>query len=293
MNLAQALQEFPALLYLFATLLGLCIGSFLNVVAWRLPLMMEQELRDACREEYGCPPANAAETRISLSRPGSACPHCKGAIRPWHNIPVLGWALLRGRCADCGARISVQYPLVELIAGLLALVCAWRFGFSVQLAGALLLSWTLLALSVVDLRTQLLPDDLTQPLLWLGLLFSVTHTFTDPVSAIIGATAGYGVLWAVFHGFRLLTGKEGMGQGDFKLLGALGAWLGWQALPQLVLLSAAVGAAVGMGLILIGRAAWSSRLPFGPYLAGAGWIALIWGDAITASYLRVSGLAPP
>lgn len=281
----DALEQSPALLYFAVVALGLCVGSFLNVVAWRLPLMMERDFRAACHEQFGVPELDPAQARISLWRPGSHCPHCKHPIRPWHNLPVLGWLLLRGRCADCGARISVQYPLAEACAGVLGAVCVWRFGFGWELTGALLLVWTLLALSLIDLRTQYLPDDLTLPLLWLGLLASIGGVFADPVSAIVGAALGYGVLWGVFKLFLLLTGKEGMGYGDFKLMAALGAWLGWQMLPLIVVLSALTGAVVGITLIALRRSEWSAKLPFGPYIAAAGVVALFWGDTLMARYL--------
>lgn len=291
MILLEAFKSNAALLNGFSLFLGLCVGSFLNVLAWRLPKMIEQEFRDACHEQFGCPPDDAQEVRVTLSRPRSSCMHCQAPIRAWHNIPVLGWLMLRGRCADCNGPISIQYPIVELVTGLLSLACAVRFGADLQLVGALLLTWSLVALTVTDLRTLYLPDQLTLPLIWLGLLFACGSIFVDPVSGIIGAVAGYLSLWLVFHGFRLLTGKEGMGHGDFKLLSALGAWLGWQALPEIVLLSACVGATVGISLMLVRRAEWTSRLPFGPYLAGAGWIALMWGDDIVEGYMRYSGLS--
>lgn len=280
----ELLQQSPALLTTCVVLLGLCVGSFLNVVAHRLPQMMEREFADACREQFGTP-ATSDAPRVSLIAPPSSCPHCGARIRPWHNLPVLGWLLLRGRCAQCQARISVQYPVVELLGGVLAAVCAWRFGYGAPLLAALVLSWALLVLTVIDLRTLYLPDAITLPLLWLGLLLSLEPVFADPSSAIAGAAIGYGLLWSLFWAFKLATGKEGMGYGDFKLLAALGAWLGWQMLPLVVLLSAVVGAAVGLGLMAAGKAAWSSRIPFGPYLAGAGWIALIWGETLHRQYL--------
>ncbi|MGQ0528614.1 MAG: prepilin peptidase [Panacagrimonas sp.] len=283
----EILQTNPAVLIVSAMLLGLCVGSFLNVVAHRLPMMMEQEFREACREQFGVPEASA-DARVSLAQPASACPACGTHIKPWHNIPLLGWLLLRGRCAQCSATISVQYPLVELIAAILAVACACRFGFGMQMFSAMVLSWALLVLTVIDLRTLYLPDAITLPLLWLGLLLSLGPVFADPASAIAGAAAGYLVLWSIFWVFKLATGKDGMGYGDFKLMAALGAWLGWQLLPQIVLLSAVVGAVVGIGLMATRKAEWSSRIPFGPYIAGAGWIALIWGEQINHAYLGVA-----
>lgn len=285
MPLIEGLQTSPGLLLFAVTLLGLCVGSFLNVLAYRLPLRIEQDFRDACRESFGVPAPVDNEPKVSLWRPGSFCPECRTPIRLRHNLPVIGWLMLRGRCAACGARISPQYPIVEAVTGLMSALCAWRFGYGPELAAALLLTWTLIALTVTDLRTLYLPDDLTLPLLWLGLLLSLWDVFADSRASIVGAVAGYGVLWSIYWLFKLATGKEGMGYGDFKLLGALGAWLGWQALPQIILLSALVGAAVGLSLMLARKAQWSSRIPFGPYIAGAGWLALMWGESINRVYL--------
>lgn len=286
----DALQSSPALLLTSVTLLGLCIGSFLNVVAYRLPARIEQDFRKASFESFGVPAGADEEKPISLMKPGSHCPACKTPIKPWHNLPVVGWLMLRGRCAACQASISVQYPIVEAVTGLMSAVCAWHFGYSPELVGALLLTWALVALTVTDLKTMYLPDDLTLPLLWLGLVLSLRGVFVDPATAIIGAALGYGVLWTIFKLFKLATGKEGMGYGDFKLMAALGAWLGWKALPQIVLLSALVGAAVGITLMLARRAEWTSRIPFGPYIAGAGWIALLWGADINAWYFDLAGI---
>ncbi|WP_428310415.1 prepilin peptidase [Hydrocarboniphaga sp.] len=285
MALIDALHSSPTLLLIVITILGLLIGSFLNVVAYRLPLRIEQDFRNACRDSFGAPAEIPGEKLVSLIRPGSQCPHCHTPIKPWHNLPVVGWLMLRGKCAACAAPISVQYPIVEAVTGLMSAVCAVHFGATPQLLAALVLTWSLIALTVTDLRTMYLPDDLTLPLLWTGLVISLWGVFATPAEAILGAALGYGLLWGVFHLFRLATGKEGMGYGDFKLLAALGAWLGWQALPQIVLLSALVGAAVGVALIVSRRAEWSSRIPFGPYIAGAGWIALIWGERINHAYL--------
>ncbi|WP_028080060.1 prepilin peptidase [Solimonas soli] len=284
MTLLEGLRSSPVLLVACATILGLLIGSFLNVVILRLPRMMEQAWKREAREALELPPLD--EARVTLAHPPSCCPQCGAPIKPWHNVPVLSWLALRGRCASCGTRISLQYPLVELAAGLLAAACAWRFGYGPQLAAALLLSWTLLALAVIDLRTQLLPDDLTLPLLWLGLLLAFVPVFADLRAAVAGAMAGYLALWSIYWLFKLTTGKEGMGYGDFKLLGALGAWLGWQALPAIVLLSSVVGAAVGVALIVARRHGREVPIPFGPYLAAAGWLVLMFGDALNHLYLR-------
>lgn len=288
MNLLVELNTNPSFLLLAATLLGLTVGSFLNVVILRLPKMMEQSWRCECRELLELPAV--PEPAISLISPPSTCPGCGMRIKPWHNIPVVSWLLLRGKCAQCAKPISVQYPLVEAVTGLLSAVCAIHFGFSPQLIGALLLTWALVALTVIDLRTMLLPDSITLPLLWLGLLFALGNVFAGPRDAVIGAAAGYMSLWLIFQTFKLLTGKEGMGFGDFKLFAALGAWMGWQALPMIILLSSIVGAAVGIALIVVQRLGKEVPIPFGPYLAGAGWIALLWGDDLKMTYFKTMGL---
>jgi leader peptidase (prepilin peptidase)/N-methyltransferase len=291
MPLADALAGQPALLITAVALLGAAVGSFLNVVALRLPRMLEWEWKHDAREILELPPQPAdTEPHWSLHHPPSRCPHCGTPIKPWHNIPILGWLWLRGRAACCGQAISIQYPLVEGLSLVASALCAWRFGYSPTLVAALVLSWTLLALSVIDFNTHLLPDALTQPLLWLGLLLSLAHVFTSPVDSIIGAAAGYLVLWSLYHGYRLLTGKEGMGYGDFKLLAALGAWFGWRALPEIILLSSLVGAIIGITLILSRRLQRDEPIGFGPYLAGAGFIALLWGDALKSAYFQAMGL---
>ncbi|HEX4895294.1 MAG TPA: A24 family peptidase [Solimonas sp.] len=287
MTLIEGLRGSPGFLLFATTLLGLLVGSFLNVVILRLPRMMELAWQREAREILQLP-AEPQEI-FSLAQPPSRCPGCGAAIRPWQNIPVISWLLLRGRCAGCRTAISIQYPLVEAACGALSAACAWRFGWSAALPLALLLTWALLALSVIDLRTQLLPDDITLPLLWLGLAASLATVFVGPAAAIIGAITGYLSLWSVYWLFKLLTGKEGMGYGDFKLLGALGAWLGWEALPMVILLSSLVGAAVGIGLVLLRRHRREVPLPFGPYLAGAGWIVLIWGADLRGAYLLSLG----
>jgi leader peptidase (prepilin peptidase)/N-methyltransferase len=287
--LFEVLSESPTLLVCVTGLLGLLIGSFLNVVIYRLPKMMQQAWTEEARAILLLP-QRPPSSRLSLVFPASRCPHCGAGVRAWQNIPVISWLLLRGRCASCAGSISAQYPLIELLSGLAAAACAWRFGWSPQLAAALVLTWTLLALAVIDLHTQLLPDSLTLPLLWLGLALGLVGIYADLPGAVIGAMAGYLSLWLVYWAFKLTTGKEGMGYGDFKLLAALGAWLGWQALPLVVLLSSAVGALVGVGMILARRLDRERPMPFGPFLAAAGWIALIWGDAISASYLSFARL---
>jgi len=275
-----------------AFVLGLTVGSFLNVVILRLPRIMERDWRRECAELNDQPVDTDPETdKLGLAQPGSRCPHCKTPIKPWHNIPVLSYLWLRGRCAACGAPISARYPLVELLTGLLTAAVACRFGLSWELVAAAILTWSLIALSGIDFDHQLLPDRITQPLLWLGLVLSLGGFFTTTEDAIIGAAAGYLSLWLVFQGFRLLTGKEGMGFGDFKLLAVFGAWLGWQILPQIVLISSVVGALLGGTLMLRRRHERNQPIPFGPFLAIAGWIALMWGDEINQVYMTLSGLS--
>jgi len=269
--------------------LGLVVGSFLNVVIYRLPLMMESRWRKDCCELLEVQQEQEAP-RLTLSTPNSHCPHCGTAIKPWHNIPVLSYLLLRGKCANCGAGISLRYPTVELVTGLLTLSLAWYFPLSWALLGAVLFTWALLALTMIDVDHKLLPDDITLPLLWLGLLFNLNSTYVSLADAVIGAMAGYLILWSVYWLFKLVTGKEGMGYGDFKLLAALGAWLGWQALPLIILLSSLVGAVCGIAMIVIKGRGREVPIPFGPYLAAAGWICLMWGDQITGRYLSATGL---
>jgi leader peptidase (prepilin peptidase)/N-methyltransferase len=267
-----------------AGLLGLCIGSFLNVVIHRLPKMMEREWQAQCAELRGEPAPDGEP--LSLARPRSRCPHCGHQITALESIPLLSYLLiLKGKCAGCGQRISPRYPLIELLTGLLSAYAAWHFGPTLQLAGALLLIWALIALTFIDFDTQLLPDSITLPLLWLGLVFNLQAAFTQLPAAVIGAMAGYLALWSVFWLFKLATGKEGMGYGDFKLLAALGAWLGWAMLPVIILLSSLVGAVVGITLIVAARHGRNVPIPFGPYLAAAGVIALFWGEAISRGYL--------
>lgn len=280
-----------AAFYAVVFLLCTCIGSFLNVVIYRLPIMMEREYKQACEEYFECDiqkntPEHALAT-FNLSTPPSACPKCKKPIRAWQNIPILSYLLMRGRCTGCNTKISIQYPLVELLMGLLGLVLAWKFGVSLQLVCAIALTSALVALSGIDFKTQLLPDSITLPFLWLGLLISLigAGVFISPSHAIIGAAVGYLSLWSVYHLFKLATGKEGMGYGDFKLLAMLGAWLGLSNLPTVIILSAGVGSIIGIGLMVVKGSSRSTAIPFGPYLAIAGWIALIWGDDIARMYL--------
>ena len=290
MALLHLLQTDPAFFIGVTLVLGLMVGSFLNVVIYRLPKMMERDWQEQAAQLNGATDQAEAGTRISLSTPASTCPHCGHKIRWYENIPVLSYVMLRGKCSACGSGISLRYPIIELTTGLLSALVAWHFGYGPQAGTALLLTWALLALSVIDFDHQLLPDAITLPLLWLGLTLSLFPLFADSHTAIIGAAAGYLSLWSIYHLFRLITGKEGMGYGDFKLLAVLGAWMGWQALPVIVLMSSLVGAVAGIGMILILGRDRQLPIPFGPYLATAGFITLLWGDAITGAYFRWMGL---
>jgi leader peptidase (prepilin peptidase)/N-methyltransferase len=288
------MADFAAIAPLGALLLGLVIGSFLNVVILRLPRRMQAELGEACaelRDEATEPLPNRFFGLDYLIWPASTCPDCGHAIRAWENIPVISYLLLRGRCSQCKTKIGLRYPIVETATGLLSLGIVMHFGATSTALVALILTWGLIALTVIDIDEQLLPDQLTLPLLWLGLLVNINGMFTDLTSAVIGAAAGYLSLWLVFQLFRLLTGREGMGYGDFKLLAVFGAFLGWQLLPLVVLLSSLIGAIIGIGLTLLRGRDHRVPIPFGPYLAGAGLIALIWGEQINRQYLQLTGLA--
>jgi leader peptidase (prepilin peptidase)/N-methyltransferase len=273
----------PAVFALAAGLFGLMVGSFLNVVIHRLPIMMERDWAAQCAELKG--EAAPAFEPLSLARPRSRCPQCGHSITALENIPLVSWLLLRGRCKGCAAPISLRYPLIEALTGLLFALAAWHFGFTAAGLGALVFVAALLALTAIDFDTQLLPDDITLPLLWIGLALNAFNVYTDLKSAVIGAMAGYLSLWGVYWLFKLFTGKEGMGYGDFKLLAALGAWLGWQMLPLTILLSSLVGAVVGISLMTFARHGRNVPIPFGPYLAAAGAIALVWGKPLTRAYL--------
>lgn len=294
MELAQLFNSNPMLFTAFIALLGLLVGSFLNVVILRLPMMMEADWKAQCKEflNCSCTEANTTQSSHSTSKqfnlvfPASHCPKCHSPLRAWHNIPVISFLLLKGRCHHCGDKISWRYPVVESLTALFSALLAWHFGFGWQCAAALILVWVLIALSVIDFDHQLLPDDLTLPLLWLGLLLNYVGLFTDLHSAVLGAAFGYGSLWSVYWLFKLVTGKEGMGYGDFKLLAVLGAWFGWQLIPLIIILSSLVGALVGITLIIsLGRDK-NIPIPFGPYLAAAGFIALLWGEPLTRFYLH-------
>src|SRR5450759_747882 len=299
-ELFQLLQSSLLAFTGMCAVLGLMVGSFLNVVIHRLPKMMELGWQQQCAElsqsEAGDSqsPASAEgepapHTPYNLFVPRSACPHCNHAISAWENIPIISYLLLRGKCRGCGAAISPRYPIIEAISGILSAYAAWHFGFGWAAAGALLLVWALLALTAIDFDTQLLPDDITLPLLWAGLLFNLFGIFTNLPSAVLGAAIGYLALWSVYWLFKFATGKEGMGFGDFKLLAAIGAWTGWQMLLLVVLLSSFIGALVGVGLIVLARRGRNIPIPFGPYLAGGGLIALFWGQTLTHEYLQLLG----
>jgi leader peptidase (prepilin peptidase)/N-methyltransferase len=281
-----ALFADPAVFALAAGLFGLMVGSFLNVVIHRLPIMMQRDWATQCAELNNTPPPVVEP--LSLARPRSRCPKCGHRISALENLPILSWIVLRGKCKGCAAPISVRYPLIEATTGLLFAFAAWHFGFTLAGLGALVLIGGLIALTGIDFDTQLLPDDITLPMLWIGLALNMFNAYTDLKSAVIGAMVGYLVLWSVYWAFKLATGKEGMGYGDFKLLAALGAWLGWQMLPLTILLSSLVGAAVGISLMVFARHGRGVPIPFGPYLAAAGIIALIWGKPLTHAYLGVS-----
>ncbi|EPC3541149.1 prepilin peptidase [Aeromonas hydrophila] len=283
--ITDVFHSLPWLYFSLVFLFSLMIGSFLNVVIHRLPIMLEREWQAEYLGYFNPETQPQQEERYNLMVPRSACPHCGHAITAMENIPLLSWLWLKGRCRECQAPISARYPLVELLTALLSLVVAATFPPGWGLLAALLLTWVLVALTFIDLDKMLLPDQLTLPLLWGGLLFNLTGGFAPLADAVIGAMAGYLVLWSLYWAFKLLTGKEGMGYGDFKLLAALGAWLGWQALPIVLLLSSLVGAFIGIGLILLRNHHQNKPIPFGPYLAIAGWIALLWGDTITRWYL--------
>ena len=288
MTLLAYLQAYPPAAIAVALVLGLLVGSFLNVVVYRLPVMMERDWRRQCAElDAGDDAVAAGEEpeRFDLVVPRSRCPSCGHAIRAHENVPVLSWLWLRGRCAGCGARISARYPAVELLTGIMSAVVIWQLGATVAGLGGLLFTWALVAATFIDVDHQLLPDNITLPLLWLGLGFNLGGVYAPLPDAVVGAIAGYGSLWLVYHAFRLVTGKEGMGYGDFKLLGALGAWLGWQLLPVVILLSSVVGAVVGVALISLRRHGREVPIPFGPYLAAAGWLAMLWGADLVAAYL--------
>ncbi len=307
MTIFSLLAHSPILLICLAGVLGLMVGSFLNVIVYRLPVMMQREWRSEC---LGFLVQSTAETDekalntavvdaqnkdaalykpFNLTLPLSRCPKCQSAIKPYQNIPVISYIFLRGKCAACKNPIPIRYPAIEALTGLCSAVVAWKIGFDVALPWALLLTWCLISLSFIDIDHQLLPDSMTLPMMWLGLILSLFGIFAGCDSSIIGAAAGYLSLWTVYQVFKLITGKEGMGYGDFKLLALLGAWFGWQYLPVIIMLSSLVGAVLGISMILFAKQDRAIPIPFGPYLAAAGWIALLWGSELNHLYLTSVG----
>lgn len=274
-------------------LVSLCIGSFLNVVIYRLPIMMQREWQTECRvllaDDLKPTKADNTETEFNLIKPNSTCPKCKTTIKPWQNIPVISWLLLKGRCASCSNPISVRYPIVEMLTAVLSLIVAYTLGATEQALLYILITWVLVALTFIDIDHMLLPDQLTLPLIWLALIAAVMGITISPTDAIIGAACGYLSLWSVFWLFKLITGKEGMGYGDFKLLAVFGALLGWQSLLTIVLLSSVVGAIIGIALLSIQGKDKATPIPFGPYLAIAGWVTLLWGTQIQVFYFNLLG----
>jgi len=296
----QLFSESPLTFVIVAFVFALLIGSFLNVVIYRLPVMMQREWREQAEEVLAETPTDLPSGRFDLVMPGSHCPSCEHPISALQNVPVISWLVLRGKCAHCGAAISARYPAVELMTAVLTALVAARFGVGVEAAAAILLTWMLIAISMIDVDHQLIPDSLSLPLLWIGLFLALFHPmpgaemlFVAPKDAIVGAIAGYLSLWSIYHLFRLITGKEGMGYGDFKLLAALGAWLGYQLLPMIILLSAVVGAIFGVTMILVRRHDRGVPIPYGPYLAAAGWVALMYGPVLVDWYWRVMGASAP
>jgi leader peptidase (prepilin peptidase)/N-methyltransferase len=290
--MAELFTQSPAIFIAVIFAFALMIGSFLNVVIFRLPIMMQREWRAQCEELAREPAPDLPEGRFNLLVPRSQCPSCGAPISAWQNIPVLSYLLLGAQCAECRASISIRYPVVEILTATLAAICAWQLGFGWEALLAIIATFALVAISLIDADHQIIPDSIVYPLLWGGLLVSLFHPVADaqtlfisPRDAVVGALAGYLSLWSVYQLFKLVTGKEGMGHGDFKLLAAIGAWLGWQYLPTVILMSAIVGAAVGIGLIVFKGRDRQAAIPFGPYLAAAGWITMLWGDAIQNAYL--------
>lgn len=285
MSFISLLQEMPHFFISLCAIVGLIVGSFLNVVIYRLPKMMEQAWRRQCAELNG--ERIDVATEFNVARPRSMCPNCGHQIKILENIPILSYLFLQGRCSHCHTRIPLRYPIVEAFAGIISSFIAWHFGVSLLTFAALIFAWAMIVLALIDFDTQLLPDDITLPLLWLGLIINLNTGFTDIHSAIVGAVTGYLILWSVFWSFKLLTGKEGMGYGDFKLLAAIGAWLGWAMLPLVILLSSLAGAIIGIGLICITGQKKDIPIPFGPYLAIGGLVALFWGNQINHAYFAL------
>jgi leader peptidase (prepilin peptidase)/N-methyltransferase len=287
----EALQSYPLFMITAAVIIGLLVGSFLNVVIYRLPVMMEREWKNECRLILEIDDESKAEpSKFNLAYPNSRCPNCNAAIKPWQNIPVLSFIALKGQCANCSTKISIRYPIIETVTGVMSGIIAWQLGAPYVVLAALMLTWALIALTMIDADHKLLPDQITLPLLWAGLLVNSFAMFVPLGDAVWGAIVGYLSLWSVYWIFKLLTGKEGMGYGDFKLLAALGAWMGWQAIPIIILLSSLVGAVVGSIILIANKQGRNTAIPFGPYLAAAGWIAFLWGEQITSAYFKLMGL---
>ena len=291
MDLLSILQAYPVATVALVIVIGLLVGSFLNVVIYRLPVMMEREWKSECKLilDPDSPDEVPAEP-FNLAFPNSHCPNCDAPIRAWQNIPVISYVLLRGQCANCKVSISARYPIIEAVTALMSAIIAWQLGASLEMLAALFFTWSLIALTMIDADHKLLPDQITLPLLWAGLLLNSFSLFVPLYDAVWGAIGGYLSLWSVYWLFKILTGKDGMGYGDFKLLAALGAWLGWQSLLVIILLSSLVGAIVGSIILLANKQGRNTAIPFGPYLAAAGWIAFLWGDQIIDAYLRFSGI---
>jgi len=291
MTIATFFATYPLALLCFALVLGLIIGSFLNVVIYRLPVMMQREWTEQCHEflelEDDHKKTSDNPATLNLAKPDSHCPKCKHELTAFENIPILSYLLQAGKCRNCKAPISLRYPLIEAVTGIVTLLIAYQYGYSWLTLAILILTWSLIVLTMIDYDHQLLPDDITIPILWLGLIINYFGLITTLKAAVLGAVAGYLILWTVYWLFKILTGKEGMGQGDFKLLAALGAWMGWQALPQIILLSSLIGALIGIGLILIKGRDKNIPIPFGPYLAGAGFVSLLWNEELAQLYTAI------
>jgi leader peptidase (prepilin peptidase)/N-methyltransferase len=282
-------EQYPALFLVTLFVLGAVVGSFLNVVIYRLPIMMQREWRQDCLE-FLEQPAEAGQDIFNLSVPRSRCGNCGHQITALENIPLISYLALGGKCSSCKTRISIQYPLVELFTAIVSVIVGWKFGVSLQTAAALFMTWCLIAASGIDIGHKLLPDSITLPLLWLGILLSLFNVFVDLEASVIGAMAGYMSLWSVFILFKIVTGKEGMGHGDFKLLAMIGAWLGWKPLLVVILTSSVVGAIVGISMIVLKITERGTQIPFGPYLAAAGWMTLLWGETLMRFYFSMFGL---
>ncbi|NIN36943.1 MAG: prepilin peptidase [Gammaproteobacteria bacterium] len=286
MAIVEYFEMFPFMFLVAMLLLGLIVGSFLNVIIYRLPIMMETDWKQQCRLLLELEPeSKKPEKTFNLVHPRSRCPNCHHQISAIENIPVISYLFLGGKCSHCGQKISIRYPLIELLSGLAAFFIAWKYGPTIQTLFICLLTWALISLTMIDFDKQLLPDDITLPFLWLGLLCNLFDMFTSLQASVIGASLGYGILWSIFILFKLLTGKEGMGHGDFKLLAMLGAWMGWQSLPLIILLASLSGSIIGILIIIFRGHERTIPIPFGPYLAISGWISLIWGEEIIRFYL--------